>query len=193
MKVGSLSTQTIVPLKKTKRKSKYQLPPWAVDIPPDRVEIELLPRLRRYGRTLLRFSQWGTNRVQYEQRLALYQDQLGHIPAEFLSPEEIQEELERFRQELEQQRLLREQKELAADIPQEPPKINAPSVSSSIDELANEMLSSRRSSPFSQLELSQLTPEQKKQKEKDEAKKFLQSASNRFKFPTGVPMTTNEF
>ena len=105
MKIESLAASVIQPLRRRKKKAP-KIPPWASEVPPDRVDITLQARLNRYSRPHLRFNHFGSTRTKYQQRLAIYQDHLDILPHDVLTPEEIQAELLKMRGEAQDDELL---------------------------------------------------------------------------------------
>ena len=70
------------------------LPPWHDDVPPDTIDIELLPRINRYERGPLRFRQLGNTQRKLAERLAIFRDALDEIePGLAHSEEEMMEGL----------------------------------------------------------------------------------------------------
>ena len=61
-------------IKNTKR------PPWFVEVPPDTVDIALLPRINRYERGGLKFRSLGSTQQKFADRLAVFRDTMGEVP-----------------------------------------------------------------------------------------------------------------
>lgn len=70
-------------------------PPWFVEVPPDTVDIALLPRINRYERGGLRFRSLGSTQQKLADRLAVFRDTMGEIePGLVHSENEMREGLE---------------------------------------------------------------------------------------------------
>ena len=102
MKIDTLATSVIQPVRRKKKRSP-KIPPWASEIPPDKVEILLRARVNRYSRSKLRYNHFGSTRTKYRQRMAIYQDLLDILPDHVLTVEEMVAELARLRAESEGQ------------------------------------------------------------------------------------------
>ena len=55
------------------------LPPWHDEVPPDTIDIELLPRINRYQRGSLRFHHFGNTQRKLSERLAVFRDAMDKI------------------------------------------------------------------------------------------------------------------
>ena len=98
MKIDTLAASVIQPLRRKKKRSP-KIPPWASELPPDKVEILLRAHVNRYSRSKLRYNHFGSTRTKYQQRMAIYKDLLDIHPEHVLSIEEMIEELVKLRQE----------------------------------------------------------------------------------------------
>ncbi len=67
------------PTRVRRRKGTSRRPPWYVEVPPDTVDIALLPRINRYERGGLRFRRFGSTQQKFNDRLALFRDAMGEI------------------------------------------------------------------------------------------------------------------
>jgi hypothetical protein len=138
MKIESLAASIIQPLRKRKKKFP-KIPPWASEVPPDRVEINLQARSNRYSRPTLRFNQFGSTRTKYQQRLAIYQDHLDLLPYHVLTPEEIQAELLKMRGRVEDDEQLADTPDLELTKQEENEKLED-SIEESIGEILSEAM-----------------------------------------------------
>jgi hypothetical protein len=78
-----------------KRKSLAKRPPWYVEVPPDTVDIALLPRINRYERGGLRFHHFGSTQQKLADRIAIFRDHMEEAtPGVGLTSSEMREGLE---------------------------------------------------------------------------------------------------
>lgn len=96
----------VLPLFIRPRKTKRRALPYRFDVPPDSVDVQLLPRLNLYGRAPLRFHQLGTTSTKQREGLKFYQEQLNPHPQGTPSREELLERVEALRAEHERLRAL---------------------------------------------------------------------------------------
>lgn len=83
-----------------RRKGITRRPPWYVEVPPDTVDIALLPRINRYERGGLRFHTFGSTQQKIADRLALFRDAMGEIePGIAFTEEEMRTGLEEVMRE----------------------------------------------------------------------------------------------
>mgnify|MGYP004263800223 CR=1 FL=1 len=88
--LGVFAPQTV-----RRRKGLVRRPPWYVEVPPDTVDIALLPRINRYERGGLRFHRFGSTQQKIADRLALFREAMGEIePGLGYSEEEMRSGLE---------------------------------------------------------------------------------------------------
>jgi hypothetical protein len=70
-------------------------PPWFVEVPPDTVDIALLPRINRYERGGIRFRSLGSTQQKLADRLSVFRDAMGELePGLAHSESEMREGLE---------------------------------------------------------------------------------------------------
>lgn len=69
----------IAPSRVRRKQGAIRRPPWYVEVPPDTVDIALLPRINRYERGGLRFRQLGSTQQKFADRMALFRDAMGEI------------------------------------------------------------------------------------------------------------------
>jgi spore cortex formation protein SpoVR/YcgB (stage V sporulation) len=96
----------VLPLLIRPRKTKRRALPYRFDVPPDSVDVQLLPRLNLYGRAPLRFHQLGTTSTKQREGLKFYQEQINPHPQGTPSREELLERVEALRVEHERLREL---------------------------------------------------------------------------------------
>lgn len=78
-----------------KRKGLAKRPPWYVEVPPDTVDIALLPRINRYERGGLRFHHFGSTQQKLADRIAIFRDHMEEAtPGVGLTSSEMREGLE---------------------------------------------------------------------------------------------------
>ena len=78
-----------------RRSKSTKRPPWFVEVPPDTVDIALLPRINRYERGGLKFRSLGSTQQKLADRLAVFRDTMGEVsPGLAYSEQEMREGLE---------------------------------------------------------------------------------------------------
>lgn len=78
-----------------RKRSGGKRPPWYVEVPPDTVDIALLPRINRYERGPLKFHVFGSTQQKIAERLALFRDVMDELPPGLAhSEDEMREGLE---------------------------------------------------------------------------------------------------
>jgi hypothetical protein len=78
-----------------KRKGLAKRPPWYVEVPPDTIDIALLPRINRYERGGLRFHHFGSTQQKLADRIAIFRDHMEEAtPGVGLTSSEMREGLE---------------------------------------------------------------------------------------------------
>ena len=79
MKITGNRLGVVAPAPVRRKRLGGPLPPWRDDVPPDTIDIELLPRINRYERGPLRFRQLGNTQRKLSERLAIFRDALDEI------------------------------------------------------------------------------------------------------------------
>ena len=93
--LGVFAPQTV-----RRRKGSVRRPPWYVEVPPDTIDIALLPRINRYERGGLRFHRFGSTQQKIADRLALFREAMGEIePGLGYTEEEMRSGLEEVMRE----------------------------------------------------------------------------------------------
>ena len=78
-----------------RRSKSTKRPPWFVEVPPDTIDIALLPRINRYERGGLKFRSLGSTQQKLADRLALFRDTMEEVsPGLAYSEKEMREGLE---------------------------------------------------------------------------------------------------
>lgn len=78
-----------------RRSKSTKRPPWFVEVPPDTIDIALLPRINRYERGGLKFRSLGSTQQKLADRLAVFRDTMGEVtPGIAYSEKEMREGLE---------------------------------------------------------------------------------------------------
>jgi hypothetical protein len=121
MKINS--TTLTQPIFARRNKKNSPSPPWRYEVPPDSVDVQLIPRRNLYARAPLRFHQLGTSSTQAREALSFYREELQPFPEGTPSRQELTELVAQVRAEREEQRLI-EQRSI----------FEAPSLSSSAHE-----------------------------------------------------------
>lgn len=104
MKITGQSS--ILPIFNRPKKVKKKPLPWRSFVPPDSVDVQLIPRRNLYGRTPLRFRSMGTESTQLRDALSIYQDEINPFPKDLPSQEELALKLEEIQDEFEAQKNL---------------------------------------------------------------------------------------
>ena len=79
MKITGNRLSVIAPSRVRRKRLGGPLPPWHDEVPPDTIDIELLPRINRYERGPLRFHQFGSTQRKLSERLAVFRDAMDKI------------------------------------------------------------------------------------------------------------------
>ena len=75
-------------------------PPWYIEVPPDTVDIALIPRINRYERGSLKFHILGSTQQKVSERLALFREAMDIVPPGLAhSEEEMRDGLEEVMRE----------------------------------------------------------------------------------------------
>ena len=69
----------IAPNRVRRKRRSPQLPPWYVEVPPDTVDVALLPRVNRYQRGSLKFHQLGSTQRKSAERLEMFRETMGIV------------------------------------------------------------------------------------------------------------------
>ena len=78
-----------------RKRSGGRRPPWYIEVPPDTVDIALLPRINRYERGPLKFHVFGSTQQKIAERLALFREAMDELPPGLAhSEDEMREGLE---------------------------------------------------------------------------------------------------
>ena len=78
-----------------RRSKSTKRPPWFVEVPPDTIDIALLPRINRYERGGLKFRSLGSTQQKLADRLAVFRDTMDEVtPGLAYSEKEMREGLE---------------------------------------------------------------------------------------------------
>ena len=79
MKITGNRLGVIAPPRVRRKRLGGPFPPWHDEVPPDTIDIELLPRINRYERGSLRFHQFGSTQRKLSERLAVFRDAMDKI------------------------------------------------------------------------------------------------------------------
>ena len=83
-----------------RKKGPVRRPPWYVEVPPDTVDIALLPRINRYERGGLKFHRFGSTQQKIADRLAIFREAMGEMePGLGYTEEEMRSGLEEVMRE----------------------------------------------------------------------------------------------
>lgn len=115
MKITGNSLGVFAPSRVRRKRIGGQLPPWYAEVPPDTIDIALLPRINRYERGPLRFHHFGSTQQKFAERLAIFRDSMGEIePGIAHDREEMIEELQEIMRA--RQERLRESRDRSAEL-----------------------------------------------------------------------------
>ena len=101
-----IGQSSILPIFNRPKKVKKRPLPWRSYVPPDSVDVQLIPRRNLYGRTPLRFRSMGTASTQLRDAVSIYQDEINPFPKDLPSQEELSLRLEEIQEEFEEQKAL---------------------------------------------------------------------------------------
>ena len=79
MKITGNRLGVIAPSPVRRKRLGGPLPPWHDEVPPDTIDIELLPRFNRYERGPLRFHHFGSTQRKLSERVALFRDAMDEL------------------------------------------------------------------------------------------------------------------
>jgi len=116
-----IGQSSILPIFSRPKKVKKRSLPWRSFVPPDSVDVQLIPRRNLYGRAPLRFRSMGTASTQLRDALLIYQDEINPFPKDMPSQEELSLKLEEIQEEFEEQRALSRGEPLPELSVEEPP------------------------------------------------------------------------
>ena len=99
MKINN-SLGVLAPSVVRRKKGPVRRPPWYVEVPPDTVDIALLPRINRYERGGLKFHRFGSTQQKIADRLAIFREAMGEMePGLGYTEEEMRSGLEEVMRE----------------------------------------------------------------------------------------------
>ena len=104
-----IGQNSIIPIFNRPKKVKRRTLPWKSYVPPDSVDVQLIPRRNLYGRSPLRFRSMGTESTQLRDAILIYQDEINPFPKDMPTQEELTIKLEEVQNEFEEQRKLTRQ------------------------------------------------------------------------------------
>lgn len=155
-----IGQSSILPIFNRPKKVKKRPLPWRSYVPPDSVDVQLIPRRNLYGRTPLRFHSMGTDRTQLRDAISIYQDEINPFPKDLPSQEELSLRLEEIQDEFAEQKALeRYDPQFAVEAPSSeqlhPPQngdshvevVNAPTASATVTNARFPQISTERPQP----------------------------------------------
>ena len=83
-----------------RKKGTSKRPPWYAEVPPDTIDIALLPRINRYERGGLKFHRFGSTQQKLADRIAIFQEHIADNPSSLaLSQSTMKKNLEHIMME----------------------------------------------------------------------------------------------
>ena len=99
MKINQ-SLGVLAPAVVRRKKGVTKRPPWYAEVPPDTIDIALLPRINRYERGGLKFHRFGSTQQKLADRAAIFQEHIADHPSDLaLSQAEMRRSLEHIMME----------------------------------------------------------------------------------------------